>query len=466
MRDLGYRLRLWASPKGNQKVVRAVGIEPTLLSEPDFESGASTSSTTPAAVSTVSSAFVWPLTHLCSIHCGKCHKSGRLVQCFAGAVCAHSPVASDARIWQLGRMMKHILLWGALAMLATSATAEELPIGRVFDAPALNGPAPRGVELSPDGAFVTYLKPEPNDPTMFDLWARPVRGGEPRRLIEGAAIEPRDAVLTEVEKSRRERQRIAGDHGVVDYKWDETGKTILIPAGGNLYLADAATGTVKKLGDTGGGATDARISPKGGYVTYVRDQNLHVLDLKTGEDRRLTSEGGEAISFGAAEFVAQEEMDRYTGYWTAPGDDRIAFTRIDESQVDIVPRFEIGAEGAAVVNQRYPRAGRPNAKIELFVTALTGGKPVKVDLGPETDIYLARVDWAKDGKTLYVQRESRDQTRLDLLAVDPATGTAKAIVSETRKPWINLDDTFTPLKDGNFIWGSERTGFHHLYLYR
>lgn len=33
-------------------MVRVVGIEPTLLSEPDFESGASTSSTTPASIAT------------------------------------------------------------------------------------------------------------------------------------------------------------------------------------------------------------------------------------------------------------------------------------------------------------------------------------------------------------------------------------------------------------------------------
>jgi dipeptidyl-peptidase-4 len=363
-------------------------------------------------------------------------------------------------------MTRHFLATAALAMISTIASAEELPIARVFDAPALNGPTPRGVELSPDGRLVTYLKPEPDDQTTFDLWAQPVAGGEPHRLVEGAAIEPKSAVLTEAEKSRRERQRIAGDHGVTDYKWDETGAAILIPAGGNLYLADAATGAVRKLGDTGGGATDAKISPKGGYVTYIRDQNLHALDLKTGEDRSLTTEGKEAVSFGVAEFVAQEEMDRYTGYWTAPDDHLIAFTRVDESQVDIVPRFEIGADGVTVVNQRYPRAGRPNAVVELYVAAITGGPRVKVDLGPDADIYLARVDWAKDGKTLYVQRESRDQSRLDLLAVDPATGAAKVIITEERKPWINLDDAFTPLADGTFIWGSERTGFHHLYLYQ
>ena len=279
-------------------------------------------------------------------------------------------------------------------MPPTLASAEELPIARVFAAPALNGPAPRGVQISPDGTAITYLKPEPTDQTTFDLWARPVKGGEPKLLIEGAKIEPKDAVLTEAEKSRRERQRTAGDHGVTDYKWDETGAQILVPASGNLYLADARTGAVKKLGDTGGGATDAKISPKGGYVTYVRDQNLHALSLKTGQDVAITTEGKDTTSFALAEFVAQEEMDRYTGYWTSPDDRLIAFTKVDESPVDIIPRFDIGAEGATVVNQRYPRAGRPNAVVELYVAPITGGPRVKVDLGANTDIYLARVNWA------------------------------------------------------------------------
>ena len=363
-------------------------------------------------------------------------------------------------------MYSPLLLAAALAMSSTLATAAELPIERVFAAPALNGPAPRAVRISPDGALVTYLQPEPLDQTTFDLWARPVKGGEPRRLIEGAKVEPKDAVLTEAEKSRRERQRIGGDHGVVDYKWDEKGEAILIPAAGELYLADPKTGAVRKLGDTGGAATDAKISPKGSFVTYVRDQNLHALDLSTGQDRALTSEGRDAVSFGVSEFVAQEEMDRYTGYWTSPDDHLIAFTRVDESGVDIVPRFDIGAEGVNVVSQRYPRAGRPNAVVELYVAPITGGPRVKVDLGPSADIYLARVDWAKDASTLYVQRESRDQATLDLLAVDPATGASHVIITEHRGPWINLNDDFTALKNGDFIWGSERTGYHHLYLYK
>jgi dipeptidyl-peptidase-4 len=361
-----------------------------------------------------------------------------------------------------------LALAACVAMLPLVTSAEELPVERVFSAPALNGPAPRGVQLSPDGSFVTYLKPEPGDQTTFDLWALPVKGGAARRLIEGSSVEPKSATLTEAEQGRRERQRIAGDHGVVEYKWDQAGDQILIPAGGQLYLAHVRTGEVNKLGDTGGAAIDAKISPKGRYVTYVRDQNLNAIDVRTGVQIALTTEGKDAVSFGVAEFVAQEEMGRYTGYWTSPDDRLIAFTRVDESPVDVVPRFEIGAEGATVVNQRYPRAGRPNAVVELYVAALENPSAtrVEVDLGGNSDVYLARVNWSRDGKTLYVQRESRDQTTLDLLAVDPATGASRVIITEHSTPWINLNDDFKVLKNGDFIWGSERTGYHHLYLYR
>jgi len=104
--------------------------------------------------------------------------------------------------------------------------------------------------------------------------------------------------------------------------------------------------------------------------------------------------------------------------------------------------------------------------VTLWVIDPLSGRRAKVDLGPNPDIYLARVDWSKDGRTLYVQRESRDQKRLDMLAVDPVTGASRILFSETAKTWINLNDDFRPLKDGSLIWGSERTGFHHLYRFQ
>jgi dipeptidyl-peptidase-4 len=363
--------------------------------------------------------------------------------------------------------MKPVVVAALLAALPVHAASEALTPERVFSSPSLNGPAARGVEVSPDGTWVTYLKPEPGDQYKLDLWAAPVAGGAARLLVSGDKVEPAGQQLTEAEKNRRERQRLASVSGVIEYRWDEQGKRVLIPAGGLLYTADAATGAVERL-STGPGVSDAKVSPKGAYASYVRDQNLYVIGLDGDRrERAITTAGKGPVSYGTAEFVAQEEMDRYTGYWWSPDDTKIAYARVDDGPVDLVSRLEIGVEGAQSVAQRYPKAGRPNAVVMLYVQGVApGAKPVKVDLGPDTDIYVARVAWSQDGRDLYVQRESRDQKTLDLLRVDPKTGAAKVAIHEAHTPWIDLNDDFYPLKNGDFIWGSERTGANHLYLYR
>jgi dipeptidyl-peptidase-4 len=155
-------------------------------------------------------------------------------------------------------------------------------------------------------------------------------------------------------------------------------------------------------------------------------------------------------------------MDRDTGYWWAPNDGRIVYTQVDESAVALVPRVEIGARQTEIVQQRYPRAGATNASVALFIRDLATGTVVPVDLGDNDDIYVARVNWSKDGQTLYVQRQNRAQTRLDLLMVDPATGQSKVILTEADLVWLNLTNDFKPLANGDFLWTSERTGWRHI----
>ncbi len=361
-------------------------------------------------------------------------------------------------------MRPDLPLLAVLIATPLAVQAETLTPERVFATPDISGPAARGVQISPDGRMVTFLKAKDEDRTLQDLWAMPASGGPARRLVDAYAVAPKDEVLSEVEKGRRERQRISS-HGVVEYKWDEQGRRLLVPAAGDLYLADAASGRTERLTRTPGDESDARFSPKGGYVSYVRDGRLYAMPLATRQEQPVSPAAQGAVSFGVAEFVAQEEMERFTGYWWAPDEAHIAWTRVDESGVDLIPRLEIGTDGPTLSPQRYPRAGRPNAQVELYVSGPRGEAPVKVDLGPDSDIYLARADWSADGRTLYVQRETRDQTRLDLLSVDPATGRSRVIETETGKPWIDLNDNFKPLHDGDFLWSSQRSGFSHIYLF-
>src|SRR5690606_34500987 len=183
-----------------------------------------------------------------------------------------------------------------------------------------------------------------------------------------------------------------------------------------------------------------------------------------GTPLRLTFDGSDTIGNGVAEFVADEEMDRHTGYWWAPDDSAIAFARIDESPVPLVRRYEMYADRTEVVEQRYPAAGEPNVLVKLGVIApRAGARPQWIDLGPERDIYLARVDW-RDAQRLTVQRQSRDQKRLDLVETTLATGAQRVLVSETSDTWVPLHNSLRFLADGRFLWQSERDGFGHLYL--
>jgi len=350
------------------------------------------------------------------------------------------------------------------AAVAQSADPAVLTPERVFANPSLSGPVARGVSLSPDGELVAFLRSREDDVDVLDLWAAPTGDGEPFKLIDARALVPDAGELSEAEKARRERMRIS-QRGVVEYSWDEQGRYILAPLEGDVFLAERAGGAVRRLTETEADEIDAKVSPKGNFVSWVRDQDLVVYDLAAGTEAEVTTDGDGLITWATAEFIAQEEMDRDTGYWWSPDERYIALQRTDESTVDVVPRLDITGGGASVIEQRYPRAGRPNAVVELYVQDRQSGQRTKVDLGTNTDIYLARVNWSADGRTLYVQRQSRDQKRLDLLSVDPATGASRVIVTQRSDAWVPLTNDFRALEDGTFIWSSEETGWRHLYLY-
>ncbi len=354
--------------------------------------------------------------------------------------------------------------FAAAAPASAQPQQQPLTLERIFASPSLSGPTPRLLKLSPDGRLATMLRNRPDDRDRYDLWAVDTTTGQARMLVDSQRLGT-GARLSEDEMMRRERARLSGVRGIVSYDWSPDGRSILVPLDGDLYLA-GLDGNVRRITATPQTELDAQISRTGRYLSFVRDQNLYVVDADGQNERRLTTDGAGTISWGSAEFVAQEEMDRRTGHWWSPDDRFLAVARIDEAPVRVVTRTAIGADGTRTYQQRYPAAGTPNVLVELYVVAADGSGRVKVDLGANPDIYLARVDWAPDGRTLFVQRESRDQKRLDLLSVDPATGRSTILFSETATSWLNLHDNLRPLRDGSLIWSSERSGFSHLYRFR
>ena len=360
--------------------------------------------------------------------------------------------------------------WSCLLLLVANlpAVAGELTIERIFGNPSLSGPTPRAVQVSPDGRRVGLLRGRDDDQHQLDLWSYDVADGTLKLRVDSKRLVPAEQ-LSATERARRERERIADYHGIVDYNWAPDGRHVLFTLSGNLYLCDldaSAGASLRQLTHGGAPVVDPQVSPGGRYVSFVRDQDLWVIELSGGTERQLTHDGGGTVHNAEAEFVAQEELNQASGYWWATDDSAIAFKRFDETAVPVARRFEIYAERVDVVEQRYPAAGDPNVAVKLGIVAPTGGDTRWVDLGADPDIYLARVDWLPDAKALTFQRLTRDQKRLDLILVDAATLSERLLIAETAKTWVNLsDDLHFLARQSAFVWSSERGGTKQLYLY-
>ena len=363
--------------------------------------------------------------------------------------------------------LRPLLLAGFAAFLvpqpafAQTAAPQKLTLERVFASPALTGKVPRALKLSPDGKLVTLLRSRPDDLERYDLWAIDPATGAARMLVDSKKFAT-GAELSEAERMQRERARIASLKGIVSYDWSSDGRQILVPLDGDIYLADLA-GRVRRLTETKESELNATVSEKGRFVSFVRDNELHVLDLAGGPARKITDGASNVVSWGLAEFIAQEELGRKKGHWWAPDDSRIAVARVDDGGVEVVTRAAIGADKTTTFQQRYPRAGTDNSVVDLYLMNPDGSGKVKADLGVDADVYLARVDWLPDSSGVLVQRLNRDQTQLDILRVDARTGASTLLFSDTSDLWINLSDDLKPLKDGSILFSSERSGYRQLH---
>lgn len=360
--------------------------------------------------------------------------------------------------------MKRILLALIGIVFAGVGFAEPLTIERLFSDPALKGSVPRALEYSPDGRRVTFLKGREEDYNRYDLWEYNIADRQSRILVNSDSLHSGAETLSDEEKARRERQRLYGS-GIMRYSWSEDGESLLFPLAGDIYYYELRTGSARRLTETKTFETDVRVSPLGRQVSFIREQDIFVVDLASGVERPLTTDGEGPIKNGMAEFVAQEEMGRMTGYWWSPDDRYIAFLQVDESPVDEVTRSEIYADRIDMIRQRYPAAGRANVKIRLGVIEVKSGKTRWINLGEAQDIYIPRVEWARED-LLSFQWQSRDQQKLELRLFDLKSGTTRRLLTESSDTWVNLSDDLYFLEDSDqFIWSSERDGYRHLYLY-
>lgn len=347
----------------------------------------------------------------------------------------------------------------------------KITIEDIAQAPKPGWALPGELTFSPDDQWITYLQAQ-GDSIVRELHAFNTSSHQQHICVPASGDSASEDNLSLETKLRRERARQL-ELGVIAYTWAPYGERLLVPFPDGLYLQDGINPALRRLVSSDLGVIqDPQFSPDGNWVAYVQANEVWVIPAQGGEAKQITSGAAETgKTHGLAEFIAQEEMHRSRGYWWSPDSQFIAFEEADETHIPVYRIVHQGQEftgEGAQEDHHYPFAGFPNARVKLGVVSRSGGDPLWMDLGADEDIYLARVNWLPDGQ-LTAQIENREQTQLDLLSFDPQTGQAHLLLREETPIWINVHDMFYPFQTGpfagSFLWGSERTGFRHLYLY-
>ena len=232
------------------------------------------------------------------------------------------------------------------------------------------------------------------------------------------------------------------------------------------YIYDFNTKTLQPLSKNGKQRL-ATFSPDATKVAFMRDNNLFIKDLKTGEEKQFTNDGlYNHIINGAPDWVYEEEFSFSQGFYWSPDSKKIAFMKFDESNVREFQMEEFEGLYPDWYSFKYPKAGEDNSIVEIYVYDLESGKTVKMDTGKETDIYLPRIAWTKDANILAIQRLNRHQNHLEILAADATTGKSRVFYDETNDYYIDITDDWHFLEDGKrFLMTSEKSGYNHIYLY-
>jgi dipeptidyl-peptidase-4 len=326
---------------------------------------------------------------------------------------------------------------------------------------------PVGAKPTPDGKSIVFLRAQPRDPVQ-SLYELDVASGQTRELCTPASILPLgkagggDEQLSPAERARRERMRVS-TRGFTAFDLSDDGARVLVTLSGRLHVVERASGRVRELKTGPSPAIDPRFSPDGRHVAYVRDRDLYVYDLDGDRERRLTTSAHPRVTNGLAEFVAQEEMDRFSGFWWSPDSRRLAYEQADSRPVETFRVSDVLHPESAPEETAYPRAGTPNAIVRLGVIPVGGGATTWVGWDAARLPYLAQVVWKDGPLTLVVV--SREQHDLEVLAADE-NGRTRRLIAEHDDAWLNLDPSVPRWLPGghSLIWTSEGGGMRHLEL--
>ena len=367
-----------------------------------------------------------------------------------------SGVATVAAVWLVGLATAQ----SQPASQAASKPAERKPItyDEVYGSKRVNfnGSYARGMSWLPDGKHFLHRR-------KGVLQRVDALSDEATPAFDHEALE--DVLRAHEDFDDAAAKRFARNPGTFSAERD----TAVIRHKQHYYLYRFANAELTKLTRGEKPHELARLSPKGRYLGFVREQDLYVIQSESGKERRLTRGGGGAIFNAKLDWVYMEEVygrGRRRAFWWRDDEKYIAYLRLDDTKVPVYNIVDQIPLHSKLEQTHYPKPGDPNPTAKLGVVRPKGGKTTWVDLSKYdgVEFLIVRVAWAPDGKLIY-QIQDREQTWLDLNEADPKSGRSRTLIREKSPAWVNVLGQPHWLADGSFLWESERDGWRHLYHY-
>ena len=372
-----------------------------------------------------------------------------------------------------------VLLLPIVAAAQPADGPKRLTLETLFASPEFFGEGFQGGRWAESGARLLYVEADREAGTT-SLIERDLTTGDEQTLIEGGTLgKPDGEGLVQIED-----YAYSAD-GTKALLYTDSERVWRLNTKGIYYVVDLASGTVTPVADRAAGLQMfAKFDPGAEHGAFVRDRNLYVVDLATGEERALTTDGADGgVINGTFDWVYEEEFGLRDGFRWSPDGRYIAFYQLDESGTRDFQMTDFRTLYPETFQFRYPKAGETNAEIRIGVVEVATGETTFFDTdtwfegGDETE-YLAGMGWTpalEDGASdVWMLRLNRDQDHVDLLYGDPASGAVAQILEETSDAYIEVENgfsdtetgTITFLDDGeHFAWRSSRDGYGHLYLY-
>jgi dipeptidyl-peptidase-4 len=324
---------------------------------------------------------------------------------------------------------------------------------------------PRSFVVAPDGRRILFLRSRSGSDALTCLYELDVATSVERLVVDPESLlAGRLEELPAEERARRERAR-ESSAGIVRFHTDTLASRAVFDLSGRVYVVDVATGAVEEL-PAATPAVDPRLSPSGSRVAYVSNGVLRVIGVgeasvsggasEASADRIVAAHDADTnVTYGLAEFVAAEEMDRSEGYWWSPDSGYLLVARVDVSSVQRRYISDPAEPTSAPMEVAYPAAGTPNAEVRLLIVPADGaGGPVEVMWDWAGFEYVTTAKWSEHGLLVVVQ--SRDQRRMLVLAVDPASGASSLVREDRDDAWIDIvGGVPAHLSDGTLVWTAD-----------